>query len=332
MIPAQHQPFYHPTPALQWKGASPTEVGFNLIGILVLLPFRLIGLTLLVGSFFVLTFFIEYFPFLGSVDLKKQVFKRLLSVYTRFLFLLLGFRVIELVSSSSSSSSRSSPLIVANHISFFDVLYFCRLNPQPTFLAKSSLRRVPILNIWARYLDVVYVEEGGETTALINAWLQQSSSLDDHTCLNRSFHQLVVFSEGTTSNGRFVMPFKTGAFRHNFPIQPCGISYQPLTSAHVIPSWESVPLSYLAFRILITLKHQITVSWLPVVVPDSKPQSPESLTVDQVRRSIAESLRIPLTPYSLNDKQKFHQSILSGQLAWQDHANSLRLESMIRLS
>lgn len=36
---------------------------------------------------------------------------------------------------------------------------------------------------------------------------------------------LLLFPEGTTTNGRFLLPFKTGAFLAGLPLQPVVIQY-----------------------------------------------------------------------------------------------------------
>lgn len=38
---------------------------------------------------------------------------------------------------------------------------------------------------------------------------------------------LVVFPEGTTTNGRFLLHFRIGAFRAGLPVQPVLLSYTP---------------------------------------------------------------------------------------------------------
>ena len=35
-----------------------------------------------------------------------------------------------------------------------------------------------------------------------------------------------MFPEGTTSNGRYLLKFKKGAFIHNLPITPCILEYK----------------------------------------------------------------------------------------------------------
>lgn len=43
---------------------------------------------------------------------------------------------------------------------------------------------------------------------------------------NGQFNSLGIFAEGTTSNGKYIMPFKKGAFYSLLPVQPIVLQYR----------------------------------------------------------------------------------------------------------
>jgi len=66
--------------------------------------------------------------------------------------------------------------------------------------------------------------------------------------------------QGTTTNGRLVLPFKTGAFLAGVPVQPCMIKYE---TGRVSPSWDSIDAVWHIFLMLAELTHQVTVYLVP---------------------------------------------------------------------
>lgn len=79
---------------------------------------------------------------------------------------------------------------------------------------------------------------------------------------------LLVFAEGTTTNGSDVMQFRRGAFLTSSTVQPIAITYH---WRHASESWESVPVGVHAFRLLTQLTHAVTISYLPIVAPEQEP-------------------------------------------------------------
>ncbi len=62
--------------------------------------------------------------------------------------------------------------------------------------------------------------------------------------------------QGTTTNGKQLLPFKTGAFLAGAPVQPCMIKY---TTNKVSPSWDSIDAIWHVFLMLAEPVHKVTV-------------------------------------------------------------------------
>ena len=301
MIPPQHQPFYHQTPSLRWS--SPALIASNLFGITCVLPVRLFGFLILLASFSCVSLLIRFLPLRHT----RTAFEKALRCWVRMLFQLLSITVRQ-----SGCRSKTAPLIVSNHSSFFDVLTFCWLDPIPAFVAKGSLQAIPLLSLWCRLLSCLFT--AGSTTELLAAWLRGSAA---HSPVS----QLVVFSEGTTSNGKSLLKFRTGAFRHPTVIQPVVLRYRSSPGASPVSlSWESVPLAYLLYRILSSSQHYVTAQWLPEITVDGLDASASAATV---RQAMSNASGIPLAPYGIEDKQAYHQDIISGKLGWQHYADEI---------
>lgn len=94
-------------------------------------------------------------------------------------------------------------IVVANHVSWTDIVALASLYPF-VFLAKSEVARWPVLGFLARLQGTVFVTRGARADIpRVNA------------ALNRALRQgrdVVIFAEGTSSDGATVLPFKPAHF------------------------------------------------------------------------------------------------------------------------
>lgn len=99
------------------------------------------------------------------------------------------------------AQDRNRPLlIVANHLSWLDILVVSSLGPV-SFIAKSEVAEWPLFGTLARLQRSVFVERArrsktGESRAQIAERLQTGDAM-------------VLFAEGTTSDGKRVLPFRS---------------------------------------------------------------------------------------------------------------------------
>ena len=131
-------------------------------------------------------------------------------------------------SSSSSSSSRAarSPrgtTILSNHVSWLDILVHMAYSSCPAFVAKASVRAAPLVGSIADALGCIFVERErssaeratGGSSALIRERMLQNAAAECET----SSPTLLLFPEGTTSNGGFLLSFHRSAFLAGEPLR-----------------------------------------------------------------------------------------------------------------
>ncbi|NDV86395.1 1-acyl-sn-glycerol-3-phosphate acyltransferase [Aurantimonas aggregata] len=125
-------------------------------------------------------------------------------------------------------------LIAANHQSWADIMVLGRVMPL-SFIAKAEVRDWPAFGLLARLQRTVFVERGDRRRTAV-----QADAIAER--LNQG-DVMVLFAEGTTSDGNEVLPFKTALFgaaqaalrnarTHAVRVQPVSIAY---TSAHGVP-------------------------------------------------------------------------------------------------
>ena len=91
-------------------------------------------------------------------------------------------------------------LLVSNHLSYLDILVLGSLTPA-VFVSKADVRSWPVFGWLAALAGTVFIErERRLHVGAVNAQIQ--SALDDGMLV-------VVFPEGTSSNGREVLPFRS---------------------------------------------------------------------------------------------------------------------------
>lgn len=112
---------------------------------------------------------------------------------------------------------------ISNHITWIDIFYLLSILP-PGFLAKSSVKRVPCVSFIARYLNSLFVER--EQRSDRSQTIQALKSRSEEMKRRPQEYLLHVFPEGTTTNGKYVLKFKPGAFLMKLPLKLFSLSYQ----------------------------------------------------------------------------------------------------------
>ena len=115
----------------------------------------------------------------------------------------------------------SAFLIVANHISWLDILVLRSLFPT-IFIAKEEVARWPVVGTIARKVGTIFI--GRNSLSSFRETLSASRSF-----LSRNI-PITVFPEGTTTPGDYLLPFKTGVFilctETGIPALPVSIRYE----------------------------------------------------------------------------------------------------------
>jgi 1-acyl-sn-glycerol-3-phosphate acyltransferase len=137
--------------------------------------------------------------------------------YHRLVCRILGIRV-EL---SGKLPKQGPLLIVSNHVSWLDIVVLSAVAPV-SFIAKKEVASWPFFGSLARLQRTVFVDRGRRHAT--------ASSRDDMSERLRAGDILVLFPEGTSSDGRRVLPFKSSFFGaaeiDGVLVQPVSIAYR----------------------------------------------------------------------------------------------------------
>jgi 1-acyl-sn-glycerol-3-phosphate acyltransferase len=173
-------------------------------------------------------------------------------------------------------------VICGNHNSFVDAFLvhrFCLCRSS----GKNDYSKVTIFRLFFGITDCIWIDR----TTRGGVSQQFKDSINDPTK-----RPLVVFPEGTMTNGNVLLKFHTGAFLTKKPIQPFTIRYWQTfvrkgwnTNAYTEPNF----LLY-AFGLLALPPSIVTVKLLPVIYPKDD-ESPEELAT-RVQLAIANDLKV----------------------------------------
>ena len=114
-----------------------------------------------------------------------------------------------------------APLLACNHVSYLDIVALAAVLPV-RFVAKSEVRNWPWFGWLARCAGTVFIDRQ-RPRALLTA--------NRHlTALAQQAGGVVMFPEGTSSDGQTVLPFRSSvlavAVQENWPVRPVWIGYE----------------------------------------------------------------------------------------------------------
>lgn len=122
-------------------------------------------------------------------------------------------------------------IYLVNHVSYLDILLLGEVLPA-SFIAKAEVARWPVIGWFARLRDTVFIERRAARVA---------GQRDELTRRLARGDSLVLFAEGTSSDGKRVLPFRSALFDAAFQcpgalLQPVSLAYthvngQPLDTA-----------------------------------------------------------------------------------------------------
>jgi len=174
----------------------------------LLARFILVGLHVLIAAIIAPPFFISCED--GKL---KPLQKKLIRWQMSFCLRLLGIRIHR-----TGQPIKSTQLIVSNHISWLDILVIGSAIPS-CFLSKAEVQNWPIIGKLTMRYGTIFINRGQDSHLVRTEIARRLNE-----CIN-----VVLFPEGTTSDGTSVRPFfprlMATAIDTGTPIQPISLCY-----------------------------------------------------------------------------------------------------------
>mmetsp|Transcript_43911 Transcript_43911/g.107776 ORF Transcript_43911/g.107776 Transcript_43911/m.107776 type:complete len:342 (+) Transcript_43911:81-1106(+) len=197
----------------------------------------------------------------------------------------------------------SKAAIVSNHVSMLDIPMVVAHN-NSGFVAKASLSHIPLFARIAAVGGCIFVDRlsqgaGSVTEQVIKRQKQLESGCG---------HPILLFPEGTTTNGKTLMNFKTGAFVAGAPVAPILIQYP---AERFSPAYDSILALDLVKGLCTQWYNRASLHRLKVYYPSAEEKADPKLYANNVRQMLLRYGKLGPTDSTYLDKLEF-QSILRG--------------------
>ncbi|XAR64110.1 Plasmalogen synthase [Bertholletia excelsa] len=210
----------------------------------------------------------------------------------------------ETESKDTSEEPERPGVIVSNHVSYLDILYHMS-SSFPSFVAKRSVAKLPLVGLISKCLGCVYVQRESKSSdfkgvsGVVTERVQEAHR-------NKSAPIMMLFPEGTTTNGDYLLPFKTGAFLPKAPVLPVILRYP---YQRLSPAWDSISGVRHVIFLLCQFVNYLEVTWLPVYYPSQQEKDDPKLYADNVRKLMAHEGNLILSDIGLPEKRIYHAAL-----------------------
>ncbi|KAI4339873.1 hypothetical protein MLD38_024764 [Melastoma candidum] len=230
-------------------------------------------------------------------------------VLARLMLVVFGFYWISLCHRSrteeqSEGQRQGEPerpgAIVSNHVSYIDILYHMS-SSFPSFVAKRSVGKLPLVGIISQCMGCVFVRRESKSSdfkgvaGVVTERVKEARE-------NKDAPVMMLFPEGTTTNGEYLLPFKTGAFLAKSPVRPVILKYP---YQRFSPAWESISGARHVIFLLCQFVNHLEVIYLPVYYPSQEEKDDAKLYANNVRRLMAMEGNLVMSDIGLPEKRVY---------------------------
>lgn len=182
------------------------------------------------GFYFALVATVHLWISIFGLSHRWQVISRLNRNFTLLVRLILNIKVS--VSGDEGRLERGGYVIIANHVSYVDGIVLGSIFPI-LFVSKREVKNWPIVGQWNVLCGTVFVNRQRKQLA--------GALIEELTCKLKQESNILLFPEGTSTNGERMLPFQTvplaAPLRSRSIIVPVTIAYktideQPVTTAN----------------------------------------------------------------------------------------------------
>ncbi|XP_062099026.1 lysophospholipid acyltransferase LPEAT1 isoform X2 [Humulus lupulus] len=194
--------------------------------------------------------------------------------------------------------------IISNHVSYVDILYHMS-SSFPSFVAKRSVARLPLVGLISKCLGCVFVQRESRSSDFKGV----AAVVTERVCQSHqdeSAPLMMLFPEGTTTNGDFLLPFKTGAFLAKAPVLPVILRYP---YQRFSPAWDSISGVRHVILLLCQFVNYLEVTRLPIYYPNEQEKNDPKLFADNVRRFMAKEGNLVMSDIGLAEKRIYHAAL-----------------------
>eukprot|EP00164_Ancoracysta_twista_P000988 GFYU01001293.1.p1 GENE.GFYU01001293.1~~GFYU01001293.1.p1 ORF type:complete len:385 (+),score=62.85 GFYU01001293.1:128-1282(+) len=279
----------------------PTSMYFNMIFGAMLLPFRLVLLVSMVVSCYIWIRIctIGVSDYNLPLSPTRRFFMRFGRYFGRFCMVGCGIWFYSRNGHHISNKDKRAPIIVSNHTSYLDILVIL-YEAFPSWVAKAEVRDIPLVGHITASLNGLFTDrsQSAHRTNVAQAIMTRMKLADQYP-------PLLVFPEGTTTNGTHLLHFHKGAFLAGVPVQPCVIRYP---FGRFSPAFTSMHGGLHLLFLMCQPINYLEVQWLPVYYPSPQEERDATVFASNVQKVMARALGVPTTNLTNRDQREFQMN------------------------
>lgn len=207
----------------------------------------------------------------------------------RFILFCFGYHWIRRL--GKPSKREVAPIVVSNHVSYIDPIFFF-YELFPSFVSSASHSNIPGIGAIIRPMQVINVDRSSADSKR-----DAVKEINNRAQCNE-FPHVMLFPEGTTTNGKALIFFQLGAFMPGLPVQPVILRYP---FVHFDNSWGNISILKLLFRMLTQFHNFIEIEYLPVIFPSQREKDHAAFFAKKVKNVMARAMNVAETNHSYGD-------------------------------
>ncbi|XP_056091675.1 lysophospholipid acyltransferase LPCAT4 isoform X2 [Rhinichthys klamathensis goyatoka] len=225
---------------------------------------------------------------------RRWLLHHIMLFLSRAAFFSLGFLWIKV--RGRQAGLREAPVLaVAPHSGFLDMLVLCATG-LPTVVSRSENSKLPVVGALLEFNQAVLVNrKDPESRKKCVSQIRERVTSDGH------WPQMLMFPEGTTTNGQALLKFKPGAFLAGVAVQPVLLRY-PGEPDTVRWTWKGLSWLGALWHTTSQIYTSVTVEFLPVYTPSQEEKENPDVYAENVQKLMAKALGVPATDYVMDGR------------------------------
>jgi len=215
-------------------------------------------------------------------------------------FFKVGTRLTIRLTDHNLSRKDHSALYVSSHVCMAEVNILMMSLGHIRIMTAEFTKTIPFFNIPVKALDPIYVSRGKKNpnTPSPVTLLKQS--------IAETKYRHLIFPEGTYTNGKTLIRFKSGAFVLGIPVTPVIFHYPKY-----VPFWNRKESNILVqfYRLMSQVYTPVRIEILPTYHPSQEEINNPKIYAANVREYMGFHARRPLSDKSLQDSPNYQLDV-----------------------
>jgi lysophosphatidylcholine acyltransferase/lyso-PAF acetyltransferase len=184
--------------------------------------------------------------------------------------------------------------VAAPHSSFLDVFVYYVLG-LPAVVSRADNAKIPFIGRLVRSVQPIFTDRTDQKNKsnTIKEIIRRSSPTSE-------WPQVLIFPEGTTTNGSSLITFKPGAFIPGLAVQPVCVNFCNRLDT-VRWTWEGPSAYKVVFYTLCQFNNNLEITYLPVYSPNEEEKLDPQLFARNVREKMSDELQVLTTNHTYED-------------------------------